>query len=304
MRVSVITPTFNHAPFIRQCVDSVLAQTCGDWEQIIVDDCSTDRTAEIVRSYKDSRIRLVSNTTRNGLEYLQRTYNQALAMATGDYVAILEGDDYWPPSKLANQLPAFAHEKVVLTWGRIAHDYGGHVNEDPQRGDTIPLDQFENVTQWLLVRNDIGAVTVMVRKSALDAIGGFYQTPGTVMVDYSTWLRLSTVGEFRYVQSLSGFWRQHPEQTTRVNRANLLWSHIAICRDFLRTQGPKSATSLQSDFCQAAMAYYEGQVEHINGNKWRAIRLYLAAIPKIHRIDRLALFKCFVKAVLWCPLKY
>src|SRR4051812_29758132 len=97
--VSVITPTYNHEKFISACIESVMAQTYTKWEQIIIDDGSTDGTAEIIRSYRDPRINYVHQPNQ-GIEQLAISYNRALEVATGELIGILEGDDTWPDNKL------------------------------------------------------------------------------------------------------------------------------------------------------------------------------------------------------------
>ena len=114
MTVSIITPTYNHEKFIGACLDSVRAQTDPDWEMIVVDDGSTDRTGDLVAAAAaaDPRIRHVRQPNK-GLARLGETYNEALRLARGDLVAILEGDDFWPPHRLAVQRPAFDDPAVV-----------------------------------------------------------------------------------------------------------------------------------------------------------------------------------------------
>ena len=96
--VSVITVTYNQSSFIGKCIESVLAQTSPDWEQIILDDGSTDATAETVEQYclKDARITFVQHE-HVGIYRMSELYNMGLAASEGKLIAVLEGDDYWPP---------------------------------------------------------------------------------------------------------------------------------------------------------------------------------------------------------------
>src|SRR5688500_11247566 len=105
-RVTVITPVYNAERYLGACIDSVLAQTFGDWEQIIVDDGSSDGTEAVARSYTDARIRYLRLPHR-GLSALAESYNTALREARGGVIAILEGDDVWEPHKLERQVPLF-----------------------------------------------------------------------------------------------------------------------------------------------------------------------------------------------------
>ena len=97
--VSVITPAYNAESFIRETIDSVLAQSVSDWELIVIDDGSTDDTQIIVAEYEkaDDRIHLIINENNMGVA---RTRNRGLDMFRGQYVAFLDSDDYWEPQML------------------------------------------------------------------------------------------------------------------------------------------------------------------------------------------------------------
>lgn len=113
---SIITPPYHHAPFLAQCIESVLGQTFQSWEQIIIDDGSTDGTGDVAQRYRDPRVRYVRQ--RNlGLARLPETDNRALSLCRTSLIAILEGDDYWPPDKLEALVPAFEDPAVVLAYG-------------------------------------------------------------------------------------------------------------------------------------------------------------------------------------------
>lgn len=99
--VSIIMPTYNCGRFIKESIDSVLAQTYDNWELLIVDDCSTDDTEAIVRGYKDKRIHYMCNEQNIGAAL---TRNRALREAKGRYIAFLDADDLWLPEKLEKQV--------------------------------------------------------------------------------------------------------------------------------------------------------------------------------------------------------
>ena len=107
--VSIITPTWNCAPFICETIKSVLAQTCQDWEMIISDDCSTDNTFEVIKPYldADARIKYIRNEKNSGAAV---TRNNALRLARGRWIAFLDSDDVWLPEKLEKQI-RFMEEK-------------------------------------------------------------------------------------------------------------------------------------------------------------------------------------------------
>ncbi|MBQ7931688.1 MAG: glycosyltransferase family 2 protein [Clostridia bacterium] len=100
--VSIIMPSYNTGRFIRETVESVLAQTYTDWELLIVDDCSTDNTDEVIREYfSDPRIRYIKNEENSGAAVSR---NRALREARGKWIAFLDSDDLWEPEKLEKQI--------------------------------------------------------------------------------------------------------------------------------------------------------------------------------------------------------
>ena len=222
--VSIITPTYNHERFIGQCIQSILTQTYPNWEQIIIDDGSTDRTGKIVAEYRDERIRYFKQ--RNiGIWKLSETYNKALWLSYGELIAVLEGDDFWPPDKLEKQVPVFGKEEIVLSWGKVARtDSSG--SKITQIYPCKNLKRFRNrskeeMLKGLLLRDFIPACTVICRKDALLSIKGFKHSRDAPFVDYLTWLELSLLGELYPIDEVLGYWRQHGKQASN-------WAGIAM----------------------------------------------------------------------------
>ncbi len=114
--VSVIMPSWNTADFIAESIRSVIAQTYTDWELIIVDDCSTDNTDEVVASFHDSRIRYFKNEKNSGAAL---TRNRALREARGEWIAFLDSDDLWEPEKLERQIAFMKKNGYVFSY----HEY-------------------------------------------------------------------------------------------------------------------------------------------------------------------------------------
>lgn len=114
--VSIIMPTYNCGRFIRESISSVLAQTYTAWELLIVDDCSTDNTAELLAAYKDERIHYMRNEQNLGAAL---TRNRALREAKGRYIAFLDADDLWLPDKLERQIAFMEQNGYAFTY----HEY-------------------------------------------------------------------------------------------------------------------------------------------------------------------------------------
>lgn len=100
--ISIIMPSYNTAKYIKESIQSVLAQTYPDWELIIVDDCSTDNTDEVVQPFlSDERIKYFKNEKNSGAAL---TRNRAMREAQGEWIAFLDSDDLWMPEKLEKML--------------------------------------------------------------------------------------------------------------------------------------------------------------------------------------------------------
>lgn len=234
--VSIITPTYNHEAFIAQCIESVLAQTYSNWEQIIIDDGSTDKTAEIVRRYDDPRIRYFHQENA-GIEALAHTYNRALSMAQGSLIAILEGDDCWPMGKLSDLVPAFLDGDVVLAYGAVADiaasgKWSGRLGLSVRKRMTLSKkilfnDPVGSATGYILRADGVDLVppsTAVIRRAALEAIGEFQYCPGLCVTDFPTVVRLSTVGRFYYRPDVMGYRRRHGNSAT-FNNLTQISSH-------------------------------------------------------------------------------
>jgi glycosyltransferase involved in cell wall biosynthesis len=224
--VSIITPTYNHEAFIGSCIESVLAQSYTDWEQIIVDDGSTDGTEEVVRGFRDPRIRYVRQENV-GIQALAQTYNHGLRLSQGSIIAILEGDDTWPADKLATMLTAFEEPDVVLAFGNAEDlDENGALARRKSRTEKqrarLPRSVFFNdpvrsATAHLLSHSGqtfIPPSTVVIRRDALEAISGFQQACGPCPVDVPTFVRLSFIGKFHYLPKVLGYRRRHLSSAT------------------------------------------------------------------------------------------
>ena len=223
MKVSIITATYNHEKFIGKCIESVLRQTYPNWEQIIVDDGSTDNTESIVREYaaKDIRIKYIRKE-HEGIMNLKNSYNLALNNSTGDLIAILEGDDYWPDYKLEVQVPYFKDENIILAWGKAEE-----VDAKGNLINTIPPEYYTKLNQKEMKRelffgNYIPAVSLMIRRLHFDKINGFQQFLNLHCIDHPTILSLIPCGDFKYIpEYILGYWVKHGDNTTISYRKNI-----------------------------------------------------------------------------------
>ena len=118
--VSIITPNYNCEKFIEETINSVLAQTYNNWEMIIVDDCSSDKSFEIACAYsnKDKRIKVFKNEKNSGAAISR---NKAIEMSRGEYLAFLDSDDIWMPNKIQTQLSFMKQHNCDFSFTEYEH---------------------------------------------------------------------------------------------------------------------------------------------------------------------------------------
>ena len=186
---------YNVAPYIGAAIESVIAQTEADWELLIVDDGSTDRTADIVRDYAraDSRLRLLTQTNGG----ISSARNRALRASTGAFLAILDSDDLWDPRYLASQLALFEqHPDVDIVTGN-GWFLGGVRHGAPARPfpDARPQPTLANI----LADDEAIFIMSIMRRRVYETIGEFNERLRT-NEDYEFWLRAAAAG-FRFLRN-------------------------------------------------------------------------------------------------------
>ena len=179
--VSIIMPNYNSASFIKESIESVLAQTYEKWELIFVDDCSTDDSVKIIESLiaDDKRIKLIKLAENSGPAVAR---NHAIKEAKGRYIAFLDSDDLWYPDKLSKQLSFMKEQDVPLS-------FTGYDRIDEQ--SSMVIDQlhvsFRVDYDELLKQNIIGCLTAMYDTQKL---GKVYMPDILKRQDFALWLTI------------------------------------------------------------------------------------------------------------------
>lgn len=184
--VSVITPTYNVASFVRQSVESALAQTWENLEVIVVDDGSSDDTPSRLRAIRDQRVRCYYETHRGQAAAM----NTGIAAAKGSYIAFLDGDDLWAPAKIETHLQFHQHHPEV----DMTFSLSSTIDEQGQTLDLPLIPPGAPVAlRELLVENVIrNGSSAMVRTDALDRTG-LFDTALTQCYDLDLWLRIASL---------------------------------------------------------------------------------------------------------------
>ena len=195
-RVSVAIAAYNHAPFVRECIDSVRAQTFTDWEIVVTDDGSTDGTAEILRELADTdpRLRFHGFATNQGACVAM---NDAIARARGEFIAILNSDDRFLPGKLARQVdfldqhPEYA---AVFALPRFIDERGEPFCDESHKDYRIFQVDNRPRTEWsrhfFTYGNCLCHPSVLIRRACYEDLG-LYDPRLAQLPDFDMWVRLS-----------------------------------------------------------------------------------------------------------------
>ncbi len=188
-KVTVLMPVYNGGKYLREAIDSILDQTFRDFELLIINDGSTDDSCEIVESYGDNRIRLVSNPGNIGLI---ATLNRGIELAMGKYIARMDCDDICLPERLARQVEHLdQHPACGVVAAKVIMISASGQNQGVWNDDDNFTSSLE-IRQRLPRANCIAHPAVMVRKDLLSRYG--YDPAQISCEDYDLWLRMAADG--------------------------------------------------------------------------------------------------------------
>lgn len=180
---------YNGERYLNEAVDSILGQTFTDFEFLIIDDASTDRTPEILRSYDDPRIRVVTNEENLGLT---KSLNKGLTLARGEYIARMDADDISLPERLEKQVLFLEKNPNIDVLGANVQ----YIDESGKRSQVIKWPQRDLLIKWCLCfMNPIAHPSVVIRRKPLTDIGG-YDEEIAFAQDYNLWVKLSPRAHF------------------------------------------------------------------------------------------------------------
>jgi glycosyltransferase involved in cell wall biosynthesis len=217
--VSVVVPNYNHARFLRQRIDSIFAQTYQDFELILLDDCSTDGSREILKEYaRDPRVRLDFNEANSGSPYKQ--WNRGVRTAKGKYAWIAESDDYAAPD-LLNRLVtvlerdagvsfAYCRSRCVDEAGGVGAFIDAHLGYDVERWSSDFCEGgLDTCREQFLFHNPVAnASAVVFRKSTYERIGGADEHL-RYCGDWKLWAAMVLRGKLAYVCEPLNYYRFH-----------------------------------------------------------------------------------------------
>lgn len=216
--VSIIMPSYNTAQFIVDSIKSVQAQTYTNWELIIIDDCSTDNSLEVIRSFKDERIVLLQNEVNSGAA---KSRNYGLREAKGKWVAFLDSDDIWVPEKLEKQIRFMKEHNYAFTFTDYRICLNGewmpYINTAP---DVIDKRRMYNYCYF-------STITVMYDR---ERIGLIQIADLRKNNDYAMWLKIiEKSNAYRLPECLS-YYIKHEGSISSGSKTKLIKWHYILFR--------------------------------------------------------------------------
>lgn len=188
--VSIVTPLYNSEKFIEETIESVLKQTYDKWEMLIVDDCSTDLSSDIIKKYseRDSRIKYIKMEKNSGAALCR---NKAIELSKGEFIAFLDSDDLWKEIKLERQLKFMKNSGYAVSF----HNYEQIDENGTKLNKIIKVPKKPVTYKSYLLSNPIGCLSGMY---SIKKIGKQYMPILQNREDTAFWLKLLKIEKYIY----------------------------------------------------------------------------------------------------------
>lgn len=206
--VTIIIPVYNGEKYLREAIDSILCQTHSDFVLLIINDCSKDKSVEIIKSYNDQRIKLLDNEKNLGLS---ASLNIAIKNANSKYIARMDQDDISLPNRIEEQLKFMKENQDIGICGTYIEKFGvdePRTVKNPTKHDDIKVE--------LLFQNPIAHPAVMINKEILDKHNFRYDTAYDGAEDYDLWERMSNSTKLANMPKVLLRYRIHESQLSRI----------------------------------------------------------------------------------------
>lgn len=275
-RVSILLPAYNAERYLREAIDSMLSQTYQNFELLIIDDGSKDRTAEIVRSYTDERIRFIQNECNIGLA---NTLNKGMRLARGEYLARMDADDISLPTRLEIQVRYLDEHPDVMLCSCALQQFGA---SDKQM---IGREDFEFVKAEMLFSSAIGHASSVWRKAFFVENHLMFMQDEFPAEDYGLWTRAVFYGKMVNIPDLLYRYRIYPEQVTATDMRS-----AEKCRQIRQKYIARLCPYVSKEYIDAFISMDDGISTYSQWRKCVAFVRYMVrhttsiAKPCLHRL--------------------
>jgi glycosyltransferase involved in cell wall biosynthesis len=269
--VSIVIPTYNHAKYLKIALDSVVSQEYTNWEALVINNYSSDNTEDVVRSFSDSRIKLI-NYKNNGIIGASR--NLGISLAKGEWIAFLDSDDAWFPEKLLACI-SFLDDEV----GLISHAL--HWIGDLDRIVYSGPAKRAKFSRLLYEGSCLTPSGVIVRKTELEKVGLFTEDAEIVGAeDYHLWLKLAKNGtKMKFIEGVYGQYRVHKGNESK-NIERLLNANLKIMAEFKAVKNTVFREKLNERVRYAIIYYGAARGFQLNKQYKKSINYLFKSILK------------------------
>ncbi len=232
-------PVFNGERYLQEAVDSILQQTCPDFEFIIIDDGSQDSTLEIIQSYQDKRIRFLQNSENLGIA---KTLNRGISLTQGKYIARMDSDDISLPTRLEEQFRFLEANSEIAVCGTWVEYFGRKVPVLENNLLKEPADP-ESIRCSFLFNCVLKHPSVMIRRSVLENGAYTYDERLDRAEDYELWVRISKQHPLANLQKILLRYRLHPHKVSLLHKKSNFEQADRIREDLLKELGLQPSQS-------------------------------------------------------------
>ncbi|MDR0206452.1 MAG: glycosyltransferase [Bacteroidales bacterium] len=237
-KISVVMAAYNSEKFISEAIESIINQTYYNWELIIVDDFSTDGTGTIINSFDDNRIIYLKNETNRGAPFSR---NKAIEYATGEFLAILDADDYSFPERFQQQvnfLNKYPNIDIV----------GSYVKEINEKGEIIryckyPKRPIQIICSTFFVCSIVHS-TAMIRRNFFISNNLFYDETFSSSQDYELWSRAVCLGNIYNIPKFLSCYRYSESQISSIKKEEQKMNAQRITSTFIKKLGLEKVENL------------------------------------------------------------
>lgn len=229
--ISVVMGCYNDQRFIRESIDSILSQTISDFEFIIIDDCSSDRTVEIVKSYSDPRIVLIQNKTNKGLGY---NLFSGVNLSKGKYIARMDADDISLPKRFETQIGYLESHPDVLVVGTSAKKIGDISLATRLFSSTMKQSvDYNDIKARMIFGTPMLHPSVMFNGELMRNNRINYNPEFKRAQDYELWSRIVWDNKLANLPEVLIYYRYSSTQASSMNRADQISRSFPIYKNLL-----------------------------------------------------------------------
>lgn len=241
--VSIVMPAYNAEKYIGESIESVLSQTYANIELIIVEDCSTDGTLNVIKQYADERITLEVNTKNRGIAF---STNRGIELSKGKYIALLDDDDMATPDRIelqVNYLETHSEVDILGGWTETIDGYGNHLNYYPEPRSNPKYIKALLLFTWWEFENS----TTMIRRQFWEDSGLRYEDNCCGLQDLRFFMKASKVGTISAIHNLVLYKRNHDSNESKYRHEKFAKERDAAYRKFRIESLKESGIYLEQD---------------------------------------------------------